>query len=358
MDFFGDGLRLFATSRNVDAMVLYNLARTYQLRSKYARAMELYRRALISLEQWQVCDATVMLAILFAVAQIQYHRNEHNDSLKTYDVALSLATDCFGTKSVEVAACWNCIGVVKYIMPLGDSDQALEALLTSLNYRQCLLGETHLETGTTYNNIGRVHFQRGDYVLAMEAYENALRIRRAVLGESIDVAATIFNMGQSHHQLGDRVQAMRLYHEFLTLAKAHFGGCHRDIAIVMTCIGQVHHEDRNFQGAMESFQEALRVGRTALGPLHPEIAITLNKVGNLYYELGNLDAALQVYRQGLTVEETVLDAGNANILVTLTNIAEIHKQRAEFDNALQYYHKLLALQRSTSQLVYKRSPTL
>mmetsp|Transcript_20021 Transcript_20021/g.29683 ORF Transcript_20021/g.29683 Transcript_20021/m.29683 type:complete len:722 (+) Transcript_20021:88-2253(+) len=340
MDFFGVGLRLYNSSRNIDATVFYNLGRVYHFQERLDKAMHFYQQSLALLERWEVCDAATMLALLFAIANINYLRNEHVESLKTCDVALSLATDFFGKESLQVAACLNCIGVIKYIMPCGESDQALDALHTCLRLRKCTLGENHLDVGTTWNNIGRVNFQRGDYSDAMVAYRHALRIRQAILGESIDVAATIFNMAQAHHQLAEISAALTLYEKFLGMAIIHFGQYHRDIAIVMTCIGQMHHENKSHKEAVTAFKEALRVGRIVLGPLHPEIAITLNKIGNLHYEMGDLGAALEFYQQGLDVEQAVLEEGNSNAVVTMTNIAEIHKQRCEFSDALEYYMKI------------------
>lgn len=340
MDFFGSGLRLYNSMRNIDTTILYNLGRVYHFEERLDKAIHFYQKSLGLLVRCEVCDATTILALLFAIANVNYLRNEHADSLKTYYVALSISTHCFGNESLQAAACLNCIGVIKYIMPSGESEEALDALDTCLRLRKCTLGENHLDVGTAWNNIGRVKFQRGDYTDAMVAYQHALRIRQAILGESIEVAATIFNMAQAHHQLAEISEALSLYEKFLGMAKIYFGQYHRDVATVMTCIGQIHHENKSHKEALSAYTEALRVGRIALGHLHPEIAVTLNKIGNLHYELGDLEAALEVYQQGLAVEQAVLEVGNSNVLVTMTNIAEIYKQRSEFSNALKYYMQI------------------
>jgi len=239
--------------------------------------------------------------------------------------ALALAQSHFGENSLEVAACLNCIGVLHYMMSNGNNDIALDAFQTSLQQRLKLLGEDHIDVGTTWNNVGRMYFQLGKFDLAMEAYCEALRIRRKCQGESVDVAATLFNCGQVYHNLDCRDRALSLFQEFLKLAKIHFGEFHRDICIVTTCIGQLLHENKEYEKALKSFQHALRIGHVALGPVHSEIAITLNKMGNLYYETGDMDSALKAYHQGLEIEIAVLESGNANTYVTYTNIAEIRK---------------------------------
>jgi tetratricopeptide (TPR) repeat protein len=345
MDYFKTPLRLSDTSPSIDGTILFNLGRVHHNQGNNDEALSLYKRSLRALENGAVCDEALTLAILFGIGQIQYIRGDHADSLKTYMMCLNFARSKSGEESLEVAACMNCIGVLHYIMPKGDSDTALQSLKTSIALRKRILGDLHIDVGTTWNNIGRIYFQQGKYDLAMDSYRKALRIRRLEQGDSVDVAATIFNIGQVNHQQGERDRALRHYQEFLKLAKKHFGEHHRDICIVTTCIGQVLHEKKDFKKSLKAFHQALKVGRAALGTVHAEIAITLNKLGNLYYETNDLESALKAYHQGLQVELTVLEPGNPNVCVTYTNIAEIHKQRSEYRKALDNYDKVLTLQR-------------
>jgi tetratricopeptide (TPR) repeat protein len=278
MDVYKAPLRLNDASRSVDATILFNLARVHHNQGNYGDALALYKRSLRALERWPVADDALTMSILFGIGQIQYIRGDHSDSLATFTTSLNYASSRFGGESAEVAACMNCIGVLHYIMPKGDSGTALEALKASIRLRTELLGEEHVDVGTGWNNVGRVYFQQGRYDRAMDAYRRALRIRRKELGESVDVAATVFNIGQVLHQQDDKDRALRHYQEFLRLAKRHFGEFHRDICIVTTCIGQVFHEKKEFKKALRAFQHALKVGRVALGTVHAEIAITLVRV--------------------------------------------------------------------------------
>ena len=326
MDCFQSPFRLSKNSScSLIGAVLFNLGRVSHNEGHLDDALDLYKRSLLAIEHSCSCDGTLTLTVLVGVGKIQYVKSEHADSLNTYMTALTFAQSLFGEGSLEVAACLNCIGVLHYVMPTGDDDIALDALQTSLQQRLTLLAEDHIDVGTTCNNLGRLLFQLGKYDLAMEAYCDALRIRRKYQRDSIDVAATLFNCGQLYHNLEYRDRALSLFHEFLKIAKIHFGEFHRDICIVTTCIGQIFLEKKEYEKALKSFQHALRIGYVALGPAHSEVAITLNKMGNLYYETGNLESALKAYHQGLEIETAVLESGNTNTYVTYTNIAEIRK---------------------------------
>jgi tetratricopeptide (TPR) repeat protein len=325
MDCFKSPFRLFNYSLSLNGTILFNLGRISHDQGKLEDALGLYKRSLLTIEERSSRDEALILAVLVGIGKIQYVHGDHVDSLNTYMTALALAQSNFGENSLEVAACLNCIGVLHYMMSSGNDDIALDALQTSLQQRIKLLGKDHIDVGTTWNNVGRVYFQLGRLDMAMEAYCEALRIRRKCQGESVDVAATLFNCGQVYHNLGCRDKALSLFQEFLKLAKSHFGEFHRDICIVTTCIGQVLHDSKDYENALKSFQHALRIGSVALGPVHSEIAITLNKMGNLYYETGDFDSALNAYHRGLEIEIEVLRTGNPNTYVTYTNIAEIRK---------------------------------
>jgi len=355
--------------------VLHNMGRVYHQWGRNEEALDLYNRSLTRLDQLGLKEtgttsggiidaAAVRLACLHGIGQIHYSKGDHSSALDAYAVALSLSRAAYGEASLDAAACMNCIGVLRYHMPAsegaagsssgedgsssdGNGGDALDCFRSSLRVRRQILGADHPDVGTTWNNLGRVHFQRSEYDAALSAYAEALRVRRLSCGpRHVDVAATTFNIGQAYHQTGRSEEAMECYEAFAAIVRATFGRDHRDLAIVTTCIGQLHHEAKRYEEALASYGEALRVARAALGSDHPEVAITLNKLGNLHYERGDMDAALEIYGQGLRVETAVLDPRNPNIVVTLTNIAEIYRQREEYAEAHGLYVRALALQRA------------
>jgi tetratricopeptide (TPR) repeat protein len=172
MDYFRNPLRLSDASRSIDGTILFNLARVHHNQGNYGEALSLYKRSLRAVEKWPILDEALTLAILFGIGQIQYIRGDHADSLKTYMTSLKFSKSKFGANSLEVAACLNCIGVLHYIMPKGDSETALDALKSAIRMRIVTLGENHIDVGTAWNNIGRIYFQQGKYDKAMDSYSS------------------------------------------------------------------------------------------------------------------------------------------------------------------------------------------
>ena len=143
----------------------------------------MYQQSLVALVSIQ--EDPVIVAILFCIGQIQYIQDNPYESLQTFKLALPLTKTVFGDDSNAVAACNNSIGVLHYCCPNGENDVALKYLLKSLSHKQ-LCGTL---LGTVWNNVGRVHFQNGNFDRAIEAYQKALQIRN---GSCLDCAATIF----------------------------------------------------------------------------------------------------------------------------------------------------------------------
>jgi tetratricopeptide (TPR) repeat protein len=147
MDFFSEPLLLNHESACVDAVILFNLGRVHHEQGKFENALSCYRQSLFILENSHTCDMTTTLANLFNIGNIQYSSGDFVDALKTFNEALDFSQTAFGPGSMEVAACLNCIGLVHYIDPHGDSDRALEAFSMSLNLRrQTGIRDCHLGT--------------------------------------------------------------------------------------------------------------------------------------------------------------------------------------------------------------------
>lgn len=80
------------------------------------------------------------------------------------------------------AMSYNNIGAI--YDDLGDYDKALEFHNKALEIRKDVLEENHPDTAASYNNIGIVYDELGDYDKALEYHNKALEIFEEVLGES------------------------------------------------------------------------------------------------------------------------------------------------------------------------------
>jgi tetratricopeptide (TPR) repeat protein len=94
----------------------------------------------------------------------------------------------------------------------GELDDALSLLWDALRIRK--LQQDNVKVSETLNNIGNVHREKQEYELAIECYEECLRIRRAELGnESAKVADALIAMGNVQSDMDYTDDAMDSYKE-------------------------------------------------------------------------------------------------------------------------------------------------
>ena len=318
------------------------------------------------------------VALLHNIGYTQYRNSQLDKAIRTFGEALELfrpmllssnSKDSSNSNNeiileqqqLQLAATLNCLGVLCFHLPKSATIRSMEYYMKSLEIRRhyqsnstttsgsCCSNQHQQHIATTLNNIGRVHYIKGEYDRALASYLEALRIRRLQLGKDhLDVAAVIYNSGQTYHQQGHFEKALRYYQEFMRIAIMKLGPNHRDVGIMLKCMAQIYHEQKVYEEAIQLYQRALHVSQIALGTTdHAEIASILNKMGNLYYERGDFDNALLRYQQGLEVERTILPSIHPNITVTLTNIGQIHKQRGDYIQALKMYRGALDIQVKT-----------
>lgn len=377
MDLYNDPIAIETTTSTLSSLMvtlLYNIGLTTVRLGDDEDALAYFSEAFSISEgrgrvetktSGTVASNDVVLAILHNLSRIEYRNGRYEEAIRYAAKSLAYArrgsekeVASFNPNSLhQVAQILNSLGVLTFHMPGGDTSYAMTLYQESLSIRKTILDASPSPTvssaigrdiATTLNNIGRVHYMRGEHDQALQVYYEALQMRKQLLSnDHLDVAATIYNVGQTHHQRGDLDQAMTLYNEFLTIARCRLGEYHRDVAIMLKCIAQIHHEKGEFETAKQTYKDALRIGRSALGKNHPEVASTLNKLGNLLYETKDFQGAIRVYQEGLEVERAVLDVCHPNIVVTLTNIGQIYKLRGEHHAALQVYKEAAAIQQNT-----------
>lgn len=94
----------------------------------------------------------------------------------------------------------------------GELDDALSLLWDALRTRK--LQDDHIKVSETLNNIGNVHREKQEFDLALECYEECLRIRRNELGDGNEkVADALIAIGNVQSDMGFPDDAMDSYKE-------------------------------------------------------------------------------------------------------------------------------------------------
>ena len=236
------------------------------------------------------------------------------------------------------ADAYNNIGVVYDY--LGDYDKALEYYNKALKISKAVLGENHRDTAMSYGNIGVVYDNLGDYDKALEFKNKALEIQKDVLGENHpDTAMSYGNIGNVYHNLGDYDKALEYYFKALEIKKDVLGEKHPDTAISYNNIGVVYKNLGDYDKALEFHNKALEIRKEVLGEMHADTADSYDNIGVVYRNLGDNDKALEYHNKALDIRKVVLGENHPDTANSYNNIGVVYANLGDYDKALKYFNK-------------------
>jgi len=172
--------------------------------------------------------------------------------------------------------------------------QQATLLVGNANFSQVVKRSARLSIASSYNNIGSIYDDQGDYSKALEYYLKSLKI---------------------NEELKNKVR----------------------IATILSNIGIVYRNQKNFNMALEYYFKALKINEELGNKMG--IAIRLGNIGNVYNNQGNFNKALEFYLRALQLSEELGE--KKNISAILGNIGGIYQLQKDYTKALEYYFSAL-----------------
>jgi tetratricopeptide (TPR) repeat protein/CHAT domain-containing protein len=226
--------------------------------------------------------------------------------------------------------------------------QALEAYTEALEIRRAAFGQQHRTVSNSYVLIGKVYHYKHDLTRAIESYTKALEIRRAIYGEIHPAVADCYNsiaiVFQDH---GDLAQALEGYTKALKIRRACLGERHSAVADSYNGIGIVCSKQGDSARALKAYAKSLEIYRAVLGDHHLNVAASYNNIANAYFNAGDLNRALEGYNRALEIRRTALGERHPAVARNYSNVAGVYHKQGELARALEAYAKVLVILRST-----------
>lgn len=174
-------------------IICYNLGQACLRLEKDEEAKQWFERALRSPREYPHMTVHALavspLKMLHNLGYIQFRRQDILGATQTFREALQESQQ--SANKLDVANSLNALGVLYFHLPEPDAARSMDCYNQALTLRKAVLGPTHVDVATCLNNIGRVHYIEQKYDDALIVYQEALRIRRLLLGQDhLDVAAT------------------------------------------------------------------------------------------------------------------------------------------------------------------------
>mmetsp|Transcript_11277 Transcript_11277/g.16574 ORF Transcript_11277/g.16574 Transcript_11277/m.16574 type:complete len:477 (-) Transcript_11277:56-1486(-) len=239
-----------------------------------------------------------------------------------------------------------------------------EAILAAILER---FGENHHRVGAALHNVGIANLRAGKLDDAMDAIEEAVRIRKLTLGpDDPKVADSLVELGIVLLSLKEYADSLEVFMEALEMREAEADDIvlpeqikesSLKIAKVLNNIGCVNFENSKFSSALEAFADAIKMQKKALGDVSPfsfnnpatkpgflTMASTMCNKGYIDLEQENFKAAVGTFTESLKIQKLLLGADNKLVLSTLDNLGYAQTLNGSTDKGLATYKELLSNQ--------------
>jgi len=222
-----------------------------------------------------------------------------------------------------------------------NPDTAIYFLKESIN--KAKVNNDAIKEAESINQIGRCYVLKGDYNIAMQQYELALKL----LPENVDekdkilkqkvYADILGNIGTVYFSQGNYAQALEYYFKALKINDEI--GNKQGQAANLGNIGIVYKDQGNYAQALDYYFKALKIFEE-IGNKKSQ-ATALGNIGNVYKDQGDYAKALEYYFKALKIIEEIGDKQKqaANLL----NIGIVYKEQGDYAKALEYYFNALKI---------------
>jgi CHAT domain-containing protein/Tfp pilus assembly protein PilF len=200
----------------------------------------------------------------------------------------------------------------------------------------------HKIYAATLDSIARIHKDRGDFDLCVDAWQQALSIAKFTK-DTDSVLRTLGNLGMAYSAWGRYAEALDYYQQSLDLAEllkheASIARLHNNIA-------SVYRHQGKLDQAIEHYERALAIDRRSKDEL--SIATIMANLGTVYMDRGDYPRAREHYKAA--VEAARKGGREDKLAIRLNNLGAVSVTMGEYQEALKYYQEALRLHTKLGQ---------
>lgn len=232
-------------------------------------------------------DDGVVARALEESGNVQLAADDVEGALATYRELLAAREKRSGPEHVDVAAVHAALS--RAYRRSGDLDAAERHIRTALAIQDAVLPPVHWRRANGFNALLFVLMQKRDFVGALAAAEDGLRINRAVAGdENPEVANDLNSVGMMRMMSGDATGALEPLRESLRLSVKLFGPDHHESAVAHANLGTaIARAGQPDEGETE-LRRALDIFAADPEPDPHQFPATWEKLARVQLDRGNI----------------------------------------------------------------------
>ena len=220
---------------------------------------------------------------------------------------------------LDRAAMYLQYGLALYPQARGLFEQALAV-------RRRVLGEEHPATLTSMNNLALTLSAQGDLAGARSLQEQVLAVSRRVLGEEHpDTLGSMNNLANTLRAQGDLAGARSLHEQALAVRRRVLGEEHPDTLTSMNNLAESLRAQGDLAGARSLGEQALAVRRRVLGEEHSDTLTSMNNLAVSLMHLGEHDDAIELMSQAARGRAATLGAEHPDAQSSAESLANMQQ---------------------------------
>jgi serine/threonine-protein kinase len=295
------------------------------------------RERIVTLDEAPLVQAEMYMVL----ARVYRSLAEHETAHKLSGQALTLLQKQASPDSISLASAWTMRAYT--LSSLGRYGEAEDAHRQALELTN---PENSLAQAERLNNLGLALFSLGQLSESQKLLEEALNLRRDVLPESAELAASLNNLALVLAAQDQHEEAEPLYRASLEMRRSVLGNEHPTTTYSMTNLATLLDQMNRLEEAETNYREALRLRRNIFGDDHPAVASVLYQIGWLQSRRGELEQARLFLEEALEIRSRVLGPDHPSTAVIMNAAAVVARDMGELDQAEEWLGRALSIYRS------------
>lgn len=312
---------LFGSVHRNIALVLNDLAITYQYQSKIDEAEKCLKQSLkIDLQLYgekSICVATAYqnLGSLYKDNQDKFQESE-----AYLQKALTLYISMYGEINRYVETVYNSLGLLysnnkKFVL-------AKDYFLKSFELAQNVYGVNHPHTGVSAQNLAILFFKIKEKENAETWFLKSIDIYERTYVFSYKLIQAYNNIAIFYIGIGLYEKAIQYYEKSLKFScKLDFHD-EEILAKIKNNLGICYREQGDTARAELFFQDALNLRLSLFNDNHLDVAQTYAGLGRLYRTIGHYSLAAEYFQKALVIREKLLGMDHEDVQQTIRNLEE------------------------------------
>lgn len=228
---------------------------------------------------------------------------------------------------------------------LGEFAEAQPLIEQGLSVRRALGGDS-LEVARSLYNLNRVYEKKGDLKTSEALANESLAINRRLKGEdSLETAGSLCRLGVIQQEKGELTAAEALFRKCLDIRVALLGSDNEKITVPLDNLARIAQTRNDPVSAEKLLRQALQIDLRTRGTDHPQYIRHLHRLAVVTYDKGDVAAAEKLYRQSIELHRRILGPEHPETIDAMSSIGLFLMETGRLDEAQKILQEVLDINR-------------